>query len=358
MLSYVLFGAAALHPSMRELAEPRRAARLHVSSWRIGLLTAAMLSPAAVLLVQYVRGENLEVPAVVIAEVAITLLVMWRLTGIVRALERLRLREREARAEAEAAREQLSRQNELLREADRLKDEFVALISHDLRTPLTSIVGYTELALDDEMEPPLDEERRSYLEVVARGSERLLRLVDDLLFVARLQAGKGLQLELKELDLSAVALQAVDEAQPRAATKGLTVRAVADGPVIVEADKGRLFQLLENLISNAIKFTPKDGTVEVRVSAAPDGGVLEVSDTGVGVTPREAERMFERFFRASSAVTNQVPGTGLGLYIARAIAEAHGGHISATSDVGRGTTFRIELPAHATPQQTDGVLVA
>jgi signal transduction histidine kinase len=358
MFSYVLFGAAALHPSMRELAEPRRAARLRVSTWRIALLTAAMLSPAAVLLIQYARGENLEIPAVVTAEVAISLLVMWRLTGIVRALERLRMREREARAEAEAAREQLSRQNELLVEADRLKDEFVALISHDLRTPLTSIVGYTELALDDDMEPPLDEERRSYLEVVSRGSERLLRLVDDLLFVARLQAGKGLQLELKELDLAGVAAQVVDEAQPRAATKSLTLRAVADGPVIVEADKGRLFQLLENLISNAIKFTPRDGTVEVRASVAPDGGVLEVSDTGVGVTPREAERMFERFFRASSAVTNQVPGTGLGLYIARAIAEAHGGRISATSDVGQGTTFRIELPAHATPQQTDGVLVA
>jgi signal transduction histidine kinase len=98
--------------------------------------------------------------------------------------------------------------------------------------------------------------------------------------------------------------------------------------------------------------------VEVRASVGPDGGVLEVSDTGVGVTPREAERMFERFFRTSSAVTNQVPGTGLGLYIARAIAEAHGGRISATSDIGQGTTFRIELPAHATPQQTDGVLVA
>ena len=358
MLSYVLFGAAALHPSMRDLAEPRRAARLRVSSWRIGLLTAAMLSPAAVLLIQYVRGDNLEIPAVVIAEVAISLLVMWRLTGIVRALEGLRMREREARAQAEAAQEQLAKQNELLLEADRLKDEFVALISHDLRTPLTSIVGYTELALDEEMEPPLDEERRSYLEVVARGSERLLRLVDDLLFVARLQAGKGLQLERRELDLTAIATQVVDEAQPRAATKGLSLSCIADGPVTVQADKGRIFQLLENLISNAIKFTPQDGSVEVRVSAAPDGGVLEVSDTGIGFSRRDAERLFERFFRASSAVSNQVPGTGLGLYIARAIAEAHGGRISAMSEVGGGTTFRIELPAHATPETADDVLTS
>ncbi|MGZ4355168.1 MAG: sensor histidine kinase, partial [Gaiellaceae bacterium] len=237
MLSYVLFAAAALHPSMRELAEPRRSARLRVSGWRIGLLSAAVLTPAAVLLIQYRRGANLEIPAVVTAEVAISLLVVWRLTGIVRALEGLRLREREARAAAEAAQAQLIRQNELLIEADRLKDEFVALISHDLRTPLTSIVGYTELALDEEMEPPLDEERRSYLEVVARGSERLLRLVDDLLFVARLQAGKGLKLERVELDLTTVATQVVDEAQPQGAAKSLTIGCVFDEPVTIEADR-------------------------------------------------------------------------------------------------------------------------
>ena len=360
MLSYVLFGAAALHPSMRELSEPRRRARLRVSNWRIALLTAAVLTPAVVLLIQYGRDATLNVVAIVIAQVAISLLVMLRLTGIVRALERLRLREREARASAVEAQAQLAQQNERLLEADRLKDEFVALISHDLRTPLTSIVGYTELALDEESEPPLDAERKSYLEVVARSSERLLRLVDDLLFVARLQAGKGLQLERTELDLCAVAAQAVAEARPRAATKGLTLNCFADGPVLVEADKGRLFQLLENLISNAIKFTPPEGRVDVRVIGLEAAGVLEVTDTGIGVTPRDAERLFDRFFRASSAVNAQIPGTGLGLFIARAIAEAHGGHISAMSDVGQGTTFRIELPAHAAPRTADGdgVLVA
>ena len=190
MLSYVLFGAAALHPSMRALSLPRRMATLRVSRVRIGLLAAALLSAPVVLLVQHERGGRLEIPAVFACAAAVAVLVVGRLTGILRALERIRLRERAARTLAEEAQMQLSQQNERLVEADRVKDEFVALISHDLRTPLTSIIGYVELALDEDVDPPLDEERRSYLDVVSRSSERLLRLVDDLLFVARLQAGR------------------------------------------------------------------------------------------------------------------------------------------------------------------------
>jgi hypothetical protein len=163
LLSYVLWATAALHPSMRELSRPRRARRVRVSPGRIALLTCALVTAPGVLLVQWARGAPLEALAVVIASTAISISVVLRLTGIMRALEALRGQEQVARAEAETMQRLLREQNERLLESDRLKDEFVALISHDLRTPLTSIIGYVELVLDEHDLEPLDEERRSYL---------------------------------------------------------------------------------------------------------------------------------------------------------------------------------------------------
>jgi signal transduction histidine kinase len=322
LLSYVLWAAAALHPSMQMLSKPRpRVRQLRVSPVRIVLLVAALLSAPAVLLIQDVRGAPLDVPGVVTAASIMAVLVVLRLVGILRALERIRSR---------------------LIEADLLKDEFVALISHDLRTPLTSIMGYTELALDDEIEPKLDEDRRSYLEVVSRSSGRLLRLVDDLLFVARLQSGQ-LDLTPTPLDLCEIARQAVGEAQRRADAKGVELVFDGNGEVRIEADKGRMFQLLDNLVSNAIKFTPEGGRIEIRVTRNGTA-VLEVRDTGMGFTAEEASRIFERFYRADNAIEGQVQGTGLGLFISQAITEAHGGRISASPREGGGAVFRIELP--------------
>jgi signal transduction histidine kinase len=357
LASYILWAVAALHPSMRELSRPRRGrSSLRVHNARIALLTAALLSAPFVLLVQYLRDANLEVPALVIAAGAISILVVLRLYGILRALERLRGRERVARADAEQAQMQLALQNDQLVEADRLKDEFVALISHDLRTPLTSIIGYVELTLEDDG-PPLDDERRSYLQVVSRSSERLLRLVDDLLFVARLQAGR-LVLERSELDLCVIAEQAAEEARPRAEGKQITLEFSGGSPVTLHADKGRLFQLLDNLISNAIKFTPEGGKILVRATGGDTGAVLEVSDTGIGLGPGEANLVFDRFFRSSRVVAQQVPGTGLGLFIARAIVEAHDGTIAVSSREDGGTTFRVELPMRVERTTENQELVA
>jgi len=350
--SYVFFAAGALHPSMRELEQSRRQPSLRVSGWRILLLLAALLAPAAMLLFRWWDAGPLEIPAVFSATACITVLVVWRLTGIMRALERLRVREREVRAEAEEARSRLAEQNERLVEADRLKDEFVALISHDLRTPLTSIIGYTELTLEDGEAGPLDEERRGYLQIVSRSSERLLRLVDDLLFVARLQAGQGLELQSTDLDLALVARHALEEARPRARMKGLELLYTGPDSVSLVGDRGRLFQLLDNLVANAIKFTPEGGTVELHIAQYPESVALEIRDTGIGLSAGDAERLFELFFRTTRAVNAHVPGTGLGLFIARAIADAHGGSISAHAREKGGTTFRIELPTNvsaATP---------
>lgn len=347
LVSYVLFGASALHPSMRELSQPRRASGLRVSNWRIALLSAALLAPTTILLIEWARGRALEVPAIFSATVAISLLVLWRLIGILRALERIRVREREVRGEAEEARVLLAAQNEQLREADKLKDEFISLVSHDLRTPLTSVIGYTELLLEEDER--IDEERRNYLEIVSRNADRLLKLVDDLLFIARLQAGRGLEIHPHPLDLGTLALQAVIEAQHYARDKGLELRYTGAESVPVVADRGRVFQLLDNLVSNAIKFTPPGGLVEVSAETNGSHATLEVRDTGIGLAPGDERRLFERFFRTERATTLQIPGTGLGLFIAQAITEAQGGHISAHRRDGGGTIFRVELPVAALP---------
>ena len=358
LLAYVLLAVAALHPSMADLSQPRSLPTLRVSPGRVAVLAAALLVAPVTLVEQKLRGKPLDLYEVLSLATAIGLLVVGRFTGILRALERIRLRERRARAAAEEMQLRLTEQNERLLEADRLKDEFVALISHDLRTPLTSIIGYVELALDETVDPVLDDERRSYLGIVSRSSERLLRLVDDLLFVARVQAGR-LVLDPTELDLADVARQAVSEAQPRAEQRSLEVSYFGDGPLPVRGDRGRVFQLLDNLVSNALKFTPEGGDVQVRTRRTADGAVLEVSDSGIGLAPGESERVFERFFRSTRAVDGQIPGTGLGLFIAKAIAEAHGGRISVSSREGGGTTFRIELPAQlaAADRVPDGELV-
>jgi signal transduction histidine kinase len=340
LFSYVLWGVAALHPSMTALTEIRRPRRTRLSAPRLALLGGALLAAPVVLLLQKVTHERIEVYPIVAGATVLAVLVLARLGGIVRTLRQSQLEERSARSEADFARRQLEAQNQQLREADRLKDEFVALISHDLRTPLTSIMGYLELALDSEVVP---EPERGYLEVVERNSERLLRLVNDLLFVARFEAGE-MELNFSELDLAAIVRQAVEEATPRASAKQIALGVETERSLLVSADRGRMFQLLDNLIGNAIKFTPDGGRVDVRLLQRGDAVRLEVTDSGIGVTPDDQSHLFERFFRAANTRQGQVPGTGLGLYIARAIVEAHGGRIDVESSLGEGTRFCVDLP--------------
>jgi hypothetical protein len=257
--------------------------------------------------------------------------------------ERLLAAEKDARAAAEAAQRDLAAQNERLRELDRLKDEFLALVSHELRTPLTSIRGYTELLLDGEA-GELTEDQLQFLGVVERNTNRLLHLVGDLLFLAQVEAGK-LTLELGPLDLAAVAAESVETARPQAEAKGITLT-LATGPVRpISGDYARIAQLLDNLVSNAIKFTGEGGRVDVRVHQERERVVVEVRDSGIGIPVDEQPFLFQRFYRTSTATEQAIQGTGLGLAISKAIVDAHAGRIAVASDEGAGTTFRVELPA-------------
>jgi len=239
------------------------------------------------------------------------------------------------------------------REQARMKDEFVNLISHELRTPLSSILGYLELVIDDE-DNPLSPEQLTYLGTVERNANRLLRLVSDLLFTAQVESGR-FQLKEETVDLQAVLSAAIDTAAPVAAGRGVTLKlSTCAEPVTVRGDPGRLGQAVDNLISNAVKFTPTGGRVAVTLgtSDTPDpAAMISVSDTGIGIPAEELDRLFSRFFRASTATQNAVPGVGLGLTITKAIAEAHHGRIRVASTVGDGTTFTLELPQQRNPPE-------
>jgi PAS domain S-box-containing protein len=237
------------------------------------------------------------------------------------------------------------------REAEILKDQFFALVSHELRTPLTSIIGYLELVLEDS--ETLAPNQRRFLSVVDRNARRLLRLVGDLLFVAHVEAGR-LALEMGEVDLRTLTTEAVEAARPRAEGKDLALEAVVDGVPPMAGDRDRLAQVLDNLVSNAVKFTPERGSVTVRLTAQDSQALIEVEDSGVGIPAAEQERLFERFFRASTATERAIPGVGLGLTIAKAIVEAHGGALDFESVVGTGTTFRVHLPLRRPPDGVHG----
>ena len=343
LLSYVLWGGAALHPSGAWLGGGLLAPKPRLSRHRLAGLASALLAGPVMLLALTLSGREVQVVPIAIGSGVVSLLVLARLAGLIRSVERTHAAERMARTRAEASERLLAEQNERLRELDRDKDVFVSLVSHELRTPLTSIIGYLEL-LRDESEGLADEQRQ-FVAVAHRNSERLHRLVEDLLFVAQLEAGR-LELDPTDVDLAELARAAVDAARPAARERGVELAVHAE-PVFLRGDGTRLGQVLDNLVANAVKFTPEGGSVTVRAVSEEDAVVVTVTDTGVGIPAEEQRRLFERFFRASTATERQIPGTGLGLAIVKAIVEAHGGDVSVVSGVDLGTTFRVRLPGVA-----------
>jgi PAS domain S-box-containing protein len=236
-------------------------------------------------------------------------------------------------------------------DVERAKDEFFGLVSHELRTPLTSIIGYGELLAESEADR-LTEQGRKYLDVIRRNGQREMRLVGDLLLLVRIQEGT-FRMELEDVDLRRIVEQAVEAARPAADKRSIELSARADSSPECAGDPHRLGQVVDNLLSNAIKFTPKGGHVAVNLSATDGVASIEVRDSGMGISEEEQRLLFERLYRAPSAMTGAIPGVGLGLTIVKAIVDAHDGRVVVESEPGAGSTFRVEIPVLASQRDIE-----
>ena len=245
------------------------------------------------------------------------------------AIDRARLYEGAQRAQADAE------------AANRSKDDFLSIVSHELRTPLSAVLGWATMLRGH----VLDESRRAgAIEAIHRNATRQARLIDELLDVSRIVAGRA-PLDLQEVDLAANVRGAIETIMPLAEAKGLTMEVAPMPEVLVVADPHRLEQVFVNLLGNAVKFTPSGGTVAVDIQRADRAIDVCVRDTGRGIDAGFLPHVFERFRQADGAVTRTVGGLGLGLFIARRLVEAHGGHIRVESEgENRGATFTVSLP--------------
>jgi PAS domain S-box-containing protein len=227
-------------------------------------------------------------------------------------------------------------------EASRLKDEFLATLSHELRTPLNAIVGYTRMMRSGLV---TGEKATRALETVDRNANALTQIVEDVLDVSRIIAGK-IRLNVRPVDLPLVVEEALDSVRPAADARGVKLEAVLDpraGPV--SGDPERLQQVVWNLVSNAVKFTPRGGRVQIRVQRIDSHIEIEVSDTGIGIPLSFLPHVFERFRQADGGISRERGGLGLGLAIVRHLAELHGGTVAvASGGEGQGATFRVRLP--------------
>ena len=248
----------------------------------------------------------------------------------------------------EASRSELVAQNEALQASEHAKSELISIVSHELRTPLSSVLGFTKLLLERDFE---EHERRRYLGIVDAEARRLASLAEDFLDVQLLEEGK-LELVMETLDAGALVREQVALFFGHGGDHTVDLR-LPDEPLWVDVDPDRLSQVVGNLLANAIKYSPEGGNVEVRAEALRGDVRIVVRDGGLGIPREDQAHIFTKFFRGRAAASG-IPGTGLGLAVARQIVEAHGGVIGFASEEGRGTTFWIELPAHrAADEQRD-----
>jgi PAS domain S-box-containing protein len=238
-----------------------------------------------------------------------------------------------------------SKELERLRRLDQMKSEFVSNVSHELRTPLTSIKAYTEALMD----MATGDTQKEFLGVVDSESDRLLSLIEDLLNVARIESGRvSLKLATFKPHLMVEEILGVSKVQSK---KHQIVREIPDNLMPIYADKDKLKEVIINLVSNAIKYSPDGGTVKITMSEQEGNLRIDVTDQGIGIAPEHLPKLFEQFYRVDSSLTYKVSGTGLGLAIVKSMVEAHGGTVRVASEVGKGSTFTVLLPIQKEPQR-------
>jgi PAS domain S-box-containing protein len=242
----------------------------------------------------------------------------------------------------------LAEQVEALRESDRIKSDFVSSVSHELRTPLASILGYLDVLAEGEV-GALTDEQREFLGIVDHNARRLLDLISDLLTLSGLESG-GIAIRPLPADLRELVETHLADHAPMIGARNQTLQAeLPDEPVIAVVDPERIGQVLANLISNASKFTPDGGRLRIGLAGGDGRALVTVADTGIGISAQDVPRLFERFFRATSATDEAIPGTGLGLAICKGIVDAHGGSIDVASRLGHGTCVTLSLPLTPPP---------
>ena len=230
-------------------------------------------------------------------------------------------------------------------EAERLKDAFITHVSHELRTPLTAIKGYSELLLVTTCDA-LNEEQLGFLETISRHTDNLVAMINELLDFSEMEAGGRLGLRLRPILLITLLEEIADELRPQVMEKGLTLQVkTPESLPLVDADARRLRWAVINIVRNAWQYTPAGGSVTLRLSEHDGKVVIDVTDTGIGISPEDQQHIFTRFYRVTNVTADDVRGLGLGLYVTKAIVEAHGGKIQVFSKEGVGSTFSVILPA-------------
>jgi signal transduction histidine kinase len=236
-----------------------------------------------------------------------------------------------------------------LQALDRVKSDFFATVSHELRAPLTTIEGYVEMLADGEA-GTITRQQQTMLATIERSSVRLRRLIEDLFTLSKLESG-AFEPVFGPVDVARVAVDALAAIKPSAAAAKLTLSfPEPTGTLIVDGDAGQLDQVMANLLSNAVKYTPAGGKVEMTVTVDGEWATVRVADTGIGIPERDQKELFNRFARASNAAARRIPGTGLGLVIVRMIVVNHGGQVELDSTEGSGTTVTVRLPLAKEPE--------